>query len=195
MSRFNKLQLVDGELVDDPKNTMILSDAVKNPPMESLALQRFFNNNIITPRAKPTETGVKSLVPDNILAAPVKDLSGNVIDTGAFDYLELPDNYFDTDTSGIKKGTGIIDSIKNIFKPSAPNPNLMDVDDILQNVPEEALMAKVTKADIARNKMGLLEGQSYNDAKDLGLINPEMTEFEFNELKKGNITKPGTYTV
>ena len=189
MSRFNKLQLVDGELVDDPKNTMILSDAVKNPPMESLALQRFFNNNIITPRAKPTETGVKSLVPDNILAAPVKDLSGNVIDTGAFD------NYFDTDTSGIKKGTGIIDSIKNIFKPSAPNPNLMDVDDILQNVPEEALMAKVTKADIARNKMGLLEGQSYNDAKDLGLINPEMTEFEFNELKKGNITKPGTYTV
>jgi len=187
MSRFNKLQLVDGELVDDPKNTMILSDAVKNPPMESLALQRFFNNNIITPRAKPTETetGVKSLVPDNILA-----------NTGdAFSYFDLPDNYFDTDTGGIKKGTGIIDSIKNIFKPSAPNPNLMDVDDILQNVPEEALMAKVTKADIARNKMGLLEGQSYNDAKDLGLINPEMTEFEFNELKKGNIKKPGTYTV
>ena len=185
MSRFNKLQLVDGELVDDPKNTMILSDAVKNPPMESLALQRFFNNNVITPRAKPTDTGVKSLVPDNILA-----------DTGnTFGYLDLPDGYFDTDTGGIKKGTGIIDSIKNIFKPSAPNPNLMDVDDILQNVPEEALMAKVTKTDIARNKMGMLEGQSYNDAKDLGLINPEMTEFEFNELKKGNITKPGTYTV
>ena len=195
MSRFNKLQLVDGELVDDPKNTMILPDSVKNPPMESLALQRFFNKNIMVPPKKPTETGVKSLVPDNILAAPVKDLSGNVIDTGAFDYLKLPDNYFDTNTSDVKKGTGIIDSIKNIFKPSAPNPNLMDADEILQGVPKEALMAKVTKADIARNKMGLLEGQSYNDAKDIGLINPGMTEFEFNELKKGNITKPGTYTV
>jgi len=140
--------------------------------------------NTVAPQKVNTK-GIVTLQPDNILA-----------NTGdAFSYFDLPDGYFDTDTGGIKKGTGIIDSIKNIFKPSAPNPNLMDVDDILQNIPEEALMAKVTKTDIARNKMGMLEGQSYNDAKDLGLINPEMTEFEFNELKKGNITKPGTYTV
>ena len=54
-------------------------------------------------------------------------------------------------------------------------------------------MAKVTKRDIATKKMGMLQGQTYENARDLGLINPDMTEFEFNELQKGNITKAGTY--
>ena len=55
-------------------------------------------------------------------------------------------------------------------------------------------IAKVTKRDIATKKMGMLQGQTYENAKELGLINPDMSEFEFNELQKGNITKPGTYT-
>jgi len=135
MSRFNKLQLVDGELVDDPKNTMILSDSVKNPPMESLALQRFFNNNIATPRAKPTETGVKSLVPDNILAAPVKDLSGNVIDTGAF-------NYLDFDAEDLLGGTPTP-------KKSEPtiNKNIIQ-DDFIDSLPDDVadnLMAELSQ--------------------------------------------------
>ena len=33
MSRFNKLHLVDGQLVDDHKNTTIVPDSVKNFPI------------------------------------------------------------------------------------------------------------------------------------------------------------------
>ena len=172
MSRFNKLQLVDGELVDDPKNTMILSDAVKNPPMESLALQRFFNNNITTPRAKPTETGVKSLVPDNILA-----------NTGdAF-------NYLDFDAEDLLGGT----PTPKKSKPTI-NKNIIQ-DDFIESLPDDVadnLMAEVTKQDIRRKNQ--IKGLNYEDAKDYGIINPNMSEFEFEELKKGNITEPGTYT-
>jgi len=70
-------------------------------------------------------------------------------------------------------------------------------DDFEEGLPQDVidnLMAKVTKRDIATKKMGMLQGQTYENAKELGLINPDMSEFEFNELQKGNITKAGTYT-
>jgi hypothetical protein len=56
-------------------------------------------------------------------------------------------------------------------------------------------VAYVTEQDIARRDMQLGEMQktNYEDAKDIGLINPNMTEYEYNQLIQGNITKPGTY--
>ena len=58
---------------------------------------------------------------------------------------------------------------------------------------DQALWFVREKRDIATKKMGMLQGQTYENAKDLGLINPDMSEFEFNELQKGNITEAGTY--
>jgi len=171
MSRFNKLQLVDGELVDDPKNTMILSDAVKNPPMESLALQRFFNNNIITPRAKPTDTGIKSLQPDNILAAPVKDLSGNVIDTGAF-------NYLDFDAEDLLGGT----PTPKKSKPTI-NKNIIQ-DDFIDSLPDDVadnLMAELTdkqKRFIDQKKFGLQEGLISPRSVFETITNPDLGVFD-----------------
>jgi hypothetical protein len=56
-------------------------------------------------------------------------------------------------------------------------------------------LAYVTEQDIARRDMQLGEMQktNYETAKDIGLINPTMTEYEYNQLIQGNITKPGTY--
>jgi hypothetical protein len=56
-------------------------------------------------------------------------------------------------------------------------------------------LAYVTEQDIARRNMQLGEMQktNYETAKDIGLINPTMTEYEYNQLIQGNITKPGTY--
>ena len=56
--------------------------------------------------------------------------------------------------------------------------------------------AYVTEQDIARRNMQLSEMQKtdYQSAKDIGLINPNMTEYEYNQLIQGNITEPGTYT-
>ena len=194
MSRFNKLQLVDGKLVDDPKNSLILSDAVKNPPMESLALQRFFNNNIITPRAKPTETGLRSLVPDNILAAPVKDLSGNVIDTGAFKYLDFDAEDLLGGTPAPKKSEPTIN--KNIIQ-----------DDFIESLPDDVadnLMAELSQKQLdflnspktQRDlKEGFLEPQQIFDklpAYEEGIIFKQdpTTKDEFNEyLKSIGITK------
>jgi hypothetical protein len=55
--------------------------------------------------------------------------------------------------------------------------------------------AYVTEQDIARRNMQLGEMQktNYETAKDIGLINPTMTEYEYNQLIQGNITQPGTY--
>ena len=59
-------------------------------------------------------------------------------------------------------------------------------------------LAKVTKQDLAkyspRHQKKSIDASTYETAIDTGLINPEMTEFEFNKLKEGLITEPGTYT-
>ena len=61
-----------------------------------------------------------------------------------------------------------------------------------------ALQAKVTKQDLARYtpryQKDLIDAQDYQSALETGTINPEMTEFEFNKMKEGKITQPGTYT-
>ena len=70
------------------------------------------------------------------------------------------------------------------------------------DLPEEfqdlATHAKVTKQDLARytprTQKNLIDAQTYRSALDSGTINPNMTEFEFNKMREGLITQPGTYT-
>jgi hypothetical protein len=96
--------------------------------------------------------------------------------------------------------------INNIrTNPNIINPNTIpDFDDpfysnmLYAQAPTNNIknqFAYVTEQDIARRDMQLGEMQktNYETAKDIGLINPTMTEYEYNQLIQGNITKPGTY--
>jgi len=56
-------------------------------------------------------------------------------------------------------------------------------------------MAEVTQKDINASKMRGFNTMDYNTAIDLGMISPNVTEYEFEQLKQGNISEPGTYTI
>jgi len=56
------------------------------------------------------------------------------------------------------------------------------------------LMAEITQQDINKSKMRGFNSMDYNTAIDLGIISPSVTGYEFDQLQKGNITEPGTYT-
>jgi hypothetical protein len=70
--------------------------------------------------------------------------------------------------------------------------------DILPESQDLVELAKVTKQDLARYtpryQKDLIDAQDYQSALETGTINPNMTEFEFNKMKEGLITQPGTYT-
>ena len=56
-------------------------------------------------------------------------------------------------------------------------------------------MAEVTQKDINASKMRGFNMMDRQTAIDLGMISPNVTEYEFEQLKQGNITEPGTYTI
>ena len=56
-------------------------------------------------------------------------------------------------------------------------------------------LAEVSQKDIDASKARGFKMLDRDTAVSLGLISPNVTEFEFEELKKGNITEPGTYTI
>jgi len=60
-----------------------------------------------------------------------------------------------------------------------------------------AKFAKVTKQDLARytprNQKDLIDLQDWESALGTGTINKDMTKYEFEQMKKGNITQPGVY--
>ena len=59
-------------------------------------------------------------------------------------------------------------------------------------------LAKVTKQDLAKylplNQKDLIDMTNYEDAIEYGLINPEMSKFEYEKMREGKITEAGTYT-
>jgi len=58
--------------------------------------------------------------------------------------------------------------------------------------------AKVTKQDLAKylpiNQKDLIDRTNYEDALEYGLINKDMTKFEYEKMREGKITEAGTYT-
>lgn len=54
-------------------------------------------------------------------------------------------------------------------------------------------MAEVTQKDINASKARGFNMMDYDTARTIGLISPNVTPYEFEQLKQGNITKPGTY--
>lgn len=79
--------------------------------------------------------------------------------------------------------TGMLQEFQNV--PSA-NPQEYD---FLSNA-----MAEVTQKDIDASKARGFKMLDRDTAVTLGLISPNVTEYEFEQLKQGNITEPGTYT-
>lgn len=59
------------------------------------------------------------------------------------------------------------------------------------SLPSNNLKAEVTKMDLKRKNQ--FQNLDYETAKDLGIINPNMTEYEFEGVKSGDITSPGIY--
>tara|TARA_R100001440_G_scaffold49803_1_gene69740 strand:+ start:27 stop:896 length:870 start_codon:yes stop_codon:yes gene_type:complete len=71
------------------------------------------------------------------------------------------------------------------------NSQTLAGDDFLNNA-----MAAVSKQDLARysQQKDLINQQDYESAMDTIFKGSQMTPYEFDQLKKGNITQPGTYT-
>lgn len=55
-------------------------------------------------------------------------------------------------------------------------------------------LAEVSQKDIDASKARGFNKLDRDTAVTLGLISPDVTEYEFEQLKQGNITEPGTYT-
>ena len=76
------------------------------------------------------------------------------------------------------------------------------VDDALQyfherhydGVVQTYLKYKITQDDIDRSKSRTFKSMDYDTYKMI-VPNTQVTPYEFEQLQKGNITEPGTYTV
>ncbi len=89
---------------------------------------------------------------------------------------------------------------KNMNFPDTGELTAFNLNNLINNEMNnpEFQLAKVTKQDLAkytpRTQKNLIDAQTYQSALDSGTINPNMTEFEFNKMREGLITQPGTYT-
>jgi len=83
------------------------------------------------------------------------------------------------------------------FSPT--NQPFFDVNEVQQmienarSLPGNNLRTEVTQQDINASKMRGFNIMDRQTAIDLGMISPNVTEYEFEQLKQGNITQPGTY--
>ncbi len=62
-----------------------------------------------------------------------------------------------------------------------------------QSFNSQNLFAEVLKKDIQNLKNKKFKGLDYDTALSIGVINPTMTQFEFEQLQQGKITEPGIY--
>ena len=110
----------------------------------------------------------------------------NTIDTGS--ELNYLNNLKNLNLPGLALGFGF-NKIRNYLG------NKKDEDDKLSALPTNNYMAKVTKQDLSRyaTQKDLIDKQDYSSAMDTTLFGSEITPYEFKEMKKGNITEPGTY--
>jgi hypothetical protein len=70
-------------------------------------------------------------------------------------------------------------------------------DDFEESLPRDVLdnlIAEVTQKDIDASKARGFGKLDRDTAVSLGLISPNVTDYEFEQLKQGNITEPGIYT-
>jgi hypothetical protein len=114
-------------------------------------------------------------------------------DMSAFNKLGLYDAGISTTDTAKRVGEKTIGSDialgkKGVFESGQELLGLKDI---------EGHRAEVTKQDLAkytnRTQKSLIDAQDYDSALDSGTINPDMSKYEFQQMKKGTITEPGTY--
>jgi len=95
---------------------------------------------------------------------------------------------------------GIVGNIGvNKFRNYLDNRKTTEEDDKLSyntnSLPTNNYMAKVSKQDLSKysQQKDLIDKQDYPSAIDTTFFGSEITPYEFQEMKKGNITEPGTY--
>ena len=92
--------------------------------------------------------------------------------------------------SKIGMGLNLFKTLKN-FQPTEEDVTLGQTSEVISNLPSENLFAEVTQQDIDRKRQ--MKNLDFNTAKDIGVASPGLTEFEFEGIKSGDITEPGTY--
>ncbi len=104
----------------------------------------------------------------------------------------------DASTSYLRKSfvpNNMPDNLGGMSTNQYPTEGILGID-VGQDDPafENDLMAKVTQDDIDRSKSRTFKSMDYDTYKMI-VPNTQVTPYEFEQLKKGNITEPGTYTV
>ena len=92
-----------------------------------------------------------------------------------------------------KKGAallGIINAIRGSTKKSLPGDLSMLDEEGIGSLPESNLFADVSAKDLKRKSMIEGAGFDYGDAQMMNMINPTMTQEEFEGMMKGTITEP-----
>ena len=97
------------------------------------------------------------------------------------------------DPIGLGIGFGV-----NKLRTYIKNKNFQEEDKLSYNtnpLPTNNYMTKVSKQDLAKysQQKDLIDKQDYPSAMDTTFFGSEITPYEFQEMKKGNITEPGTY--
>jgi len=114
--------------------------------------------------------------------------------TAAFENLDIRDKYNRTEDDEDEEITTLPNvgsfGIMPEMKPTQYFENIPYVESDFYS----DAMAEVTQQDINKSKMRGFKSMDYNTAIDLGIISPNVTEYEFDQLQKGNITEPGIYT-
>ena len=102
-------------------------------------------------------------------------------------------NLYKMDPIGLGIGFGV-----NKLRTYIKNKNFQEEDKLSYNtnpLPTNNYMAKVSKQDLSKysQQKDLIDKQDYPSAMDTTFFGSEITPYEFQEMKKGNITEPGTY--
>ena len=162
-----------------------------------------------TPR---TQAEYEAMVADRKVQGRINSMTDRMLAGKTFSQTNLDNLMGMTDRFGNPFGTnlGNIDNVRgsnlrgilNSGVPIGVAPMGVNVPSGIQNIDvgynnpafENNLMAEVTQQDINKSKMRGFDSMDYNTAIDLGIISPNVTGYEFDQLQKGNITEPGTYT-
>jgi len=136
--------------------------------------------------AEQTRNNYRSIV-KNQNPTPKQSILDKTLDLGSeVNYLK---NLYKMDPVGLSIGFGV-----NKLRTYIKNKNLPE-EDKLSALPTNNYMAKVSKQDLAKysQQKDLIDQQDYPNAMDTTFFGSEITPYEFQEMKKGNITEPGTY--
>ena len=138
-----------------------------------------------------TQNNDRSII-NNQNRVPKESILNRTMDLGS--ELSYLNNLKNLNVMGIVGNIGV-----NKFRNYLDNRKTTEENDKLSYntnpLPTNNYMAKVSKQDLSRysQQKDLIDKQDYPSAMDTTFFGSEITPYEFQEMKKGNITEPGTY--